>query len=364
MTPRFLLSGLLAALAAPTVFADGPKVSYNRDIRPIFADHCFTCHGPDAAARKSKLRLDIREQALKGGESGDPALLPGQPEASALIARVLSHDPDEVMPPPKAKNPLKPAEIEKLRQWIAQGAEYQPHWAFIPPEKPELPAGASGNAIDAFIRARLTKEELQPSSPATPEKLIRRVHLDLTGLPPSPQEVDEFVNDPSPQAWQAVVEKLLASPHYGERWGRHWLDAARYADSNGYEKDPMRYIWFYRDWVIGAFNRDLPYDQFIIEQLAGDLLPNATTAQISATGFHRNTMTNIEGGTIDEEYRVAAVKDRIATTGQVASHAHQLACHGHSNVSPTLSIPPTSATNTIGARMIPATIAQGLSCSK
>jgi len=323
--------------AAPALFAAETKLAYNRDIRPILADHCFTCHGADAGARKSKLRLDVREDALRGGESGDLALTPGKPETSELLKRVLSHDADEVMPPPKSKNPLKPAEIEKLRQWIAEGAEYQKHWAFIPPVRPELPSGADGtdgtggNGIDAFVHARLAREQLSPAPAASAGKLLRRLYLDLTGLPPTASEVDAFVKDHSPQVYRDVVEKLLASPHYGERWGRIWLDAARYADSNGYEKDPMRYIWFYRDWVIRSLNSDLPYDQFIIQQIAGDLLPNATQDQIVATGFLRNSMVNEEGGVDPEQFRMEAMFDRMDAIGKsiLGLTINCCQCHDH-----------------------------------
>jgi mono/diheme cytochrome c family protein len=327
---RKIVLTLLAALPALRVHA--ATVDYNRDILPIFSEHCFHCHGNDDGARKGGLRLDKRGSAIRGGESGDAAIVPGKPEASAIIARIVTGDRDDVMPPVKEKKPVTPADMEKLRQWIKDGAPYAEHWAFTAPVKLALPSDVkSSHPVDAFIEARLKKEGLLMSLPAAPEKLLRRLHLDLTGLPPSPEEVDAFVKDHSPQAYRAAVEKLLASPHYGERWGRHWLDAARYADSNGYEKDPMRYIWFYRDWVISAFNRDLPYDRFIIEQLAGDLLPNATQDQIVATGFLRNSMVNEEGGVDPEQFRMEAMFDRMDAIGKgiLGLSINCCQCHNH-----------------------------------
>ena len=329
----------LPVLDIGTARAAEAAVSYNRDIRPILADHCFTCHGRDPGARKSKLRLDVREDALRGGESGDAALVPGKPEESEFLKRLLTHDPDEVMPPPKAKNPVKPAEIEKLRQWIAAGAEYQQHWAFIPPVRPEppkveAPGARVRNAVDAFVVARLAREGLSQSPEAAPETLCRRLYLDLTGLPPSPQEVDEFLaaaQADEDNAVEQLADKLLASPHYGERWARDWLDAARYADTNGFEKDAPRFAYFYRDWVINAFNRDLPYNQFIIEQLAGDQLPHPTQDQIVATGFLRNSMINEEGGVDPEQFRMEAMFDRMDCIGKsVLGLTIQCAqCHSH-----------------------------------
>ncbi len=293
----------------------GDKVDFNYDIRPIISAKCFHCHGPDEKSRKAKLRLDMREEAIK--ERDDVrAIVPGDAAASELIARITSTDPDEVMPPPKEDHALSPSEIALFKRWIAEGAEYKPHWSFAKPERPAVPA--AGHPIDAFVRARLSTAGLKPSPEADRPTLIRRMSFDLIGLPPTPQEVAAFAGDRSPDAFEKLVDRLLASPAFGERWAKMWLDLARYADSTGYGSDKFRLnIWPYRDWVIGAFNRNLPYDQFTIEQLAGDLLPEPNREQMMATAFHRNTMTNVEGGTIDEEYRVAAVKDRIATTGQV-----------------------------------------------
>ncbi|MEA3211967.1 MAG: hypothetical protein QOE70_5024 [Chthoniobacter sp.] len=335
MKPFLLV--FLAALAL-RAFAAEPKVDFNYDIRPIISSKCFACHGADEKSRKAKLRLDIREEALKERD-GVRAIVPGDLEASDLVVRIESKDKDEVMPPPKEAHPLTRNEIALLKKWVEQGAEYKEHWSFTKPVRPAVPriesaqfsvlsaqskksgAGSSPlstHPIDAFVWKKLEQQGLAPSPEADRPTLIRRVSLDLTGLPPTPEEVGAFVNDPGADAYERLVDRLLASPAFGERWAKMWLDLARYADSTGYGSDKFRLnIWPYRDWVINAFNRNLPYDQFTIEQLAGDLLPNATPDQIAATAFHRNTMTNVEGGTIDEEYRVAAVKDRIATTGQV-----------------------------------------------
>ena len=300
----------------------GDRVDFNYDIRPIISAKCFHCHGPDEKSRKAKLRLDLRDEALKERD-GVRAIVPGDLNQSALIERITTTDRDEVMPPPKEDHPLSAAEIALFKKWIAEGAEYKEHWSFQKPARPPLPKienreSRIENPIDAFIVARLSGTGLKQSPEADRHALIRRLSFDLIGLPPTPAEVDAFVSDRSANAYEKVVDRLLASPAYGERWAKMWLDLARYADSTGYGSDKFRLnIWPYRDWVIGAFNRNLTYDQFSIEQLAGDLLPDATPEQISATAFHRNTMTNVEGGTIDEEYRVAAVKDRAATTGQV-----------------------------------------------
>ncbi len=290
-------------------------VNFNRDIRPILADKCFACHGPDEKKRDSKLRLDIREQAVKPAESGDTAIVPGKPEASQLIARVTTKDRDDMMPPPKTHKTITPQEVATLRRWIAEGAVYQGHWAFLKPERAAAPF-ATPNPIDAFIRARLQKEGLQPSPEAPRETLIRRVSLDLTGLPPTPEEVSAFLADQAPGAYERVVDRLLASPRYGEKMAQQWLDFARYADSNGFQSDGARQMWPWRDWVIRAFNSNQPFDQFTIEQLAGDLLPNATLPQKVATGFHRNPRLNGEGGRIEAEWFAETVIDRVDTTGQ------------------------------------------------
>jgi hypothetical protein len=320
-TPQRILPVLvtLALLRVDGWGAD--KIDFNYDIRPLISSKCYHCHGPDEKSRKAELRLDLREDAIKEHESGFP-IVPGDPAKSELMVRLVSKDPDEVMPPPKEEHALAPKEIELFRRWIAEGAEYKAHWSFVKPARPTPPTPATGavvrNPIDQFITARLEAAGLKQSPEADRYALIRRVSLDLIGLPPTVEESEAFVRDSAPDAYEKLVDRLLASPAYGERWAKMWLDLARYADSTGYGSDKFRLnVWPYRDWVINAYNRNLPYDQFTIEQLAGDLLPNATPEQIAATAFHRNTLTNVEGGTIDEEYRVAAVKDRVATTGQV-----------------------------------------------
>jgi hypothetical protein len=309
----------LALLFSRALAANDHNPDFTRDIRPVLARHCFKCHGPDDKARKAKLRLDLRDTALHGGRSGLPAIVPGKLEESELARRISSSDESEVMPPAAAKNPLSDRDKDLLRRWIASGAEYKQHWAFIPPRQAPLPpvkrTDWPRNPIDHFVLARLEAAGLAPSPPADRSTLVRRVYLDLIGLPPTPEETDAFINDNAPDAYEKLVERLLASPHYGERWARRWLDLARYADTNGYEKDRVRSMWPYRDWVIRALNRDLPFDQFTIEQIAGDMLPNATLDQRIATGFHRNTMINEEGGNDPQEFRFHAMTDRVATTG-------------------------------------------------
>jgi hypothetical protein len=301
-------------------------VHFNRDIRPILSNHCFKCHGADLT--KGGLSLLSREGATKKLRSGQAALVPGQSSASEMITRVCATEEGERMPP---KGPrLSVEQIAKLKAWIDQGAVYEQHWAYVKPLRPVL-APSKDNPIDVLVRATLEREGLKPSSEADRTVLLRRVSLDLIGLPPSPAEVEAFVRDPATDAYEKAVDRLLASPHYGEHQARFWLDLARYADTNGYEKDSRRSIWPYRDWVINAFNQDLPFDRFTIEQIAGDLLPGATTEQRIATGFHRNTMVNTEGGIDDEEFRVAAVVDRVNTTMEVwmGSTFGCAQCHNH-----------------------------------
>jgi hypothetical protein len=324
-----------AALTAVVVgHADAPapavagKVDFARAVLPILSENCFQCHGPDAGARKGDLRLDTREDALRKNE---PVIVPGKSADSELIRRITSTK-SNVMPPPKAKKKLTAEQIDTLKRWVDQGAAWGVHWAFEKPQRPKLPAlknpsplagegGVRGlwvrNGIDAFVLARLEKEGLAPSPEATKETLIRRVTLDLTGLPPTLDEVAAFLEDSSPTAYEKVVERLLASPRYGERMVWEWLDAARYADSNGYQGDAERTMWPWRDWAIGAFNDNMPFDQFTIRQLAGDLLPDATTEQKLATAFLRNHMINGEGGRIAEENRVEYVMDMTETTATV-----------------------------------------------
>ncbi|HUY89288.1 MAG TPA: PSD1 and planctomycete cytochrome C domain-containing protein [Pirellulales bacterium] len=319
-------------------------VDFVKQIRPIFEQHCYACHGPKK--QESELRLDARDAALKGGFNG-PAIVKGQSAASELIKRVASDDPNAMMPPKGER--LLPEQIASLRAWIDQGAvwpddgsgaaaaEKRKHWAFQPPKRPAEPAVSDmawvRNAIDRFVLARLEREQppMRPSPEADKTTLLRRLSLDLIGLPPTIAEVDAFLADDSPDAYEKQVEWLLKSPHYGERWGRHWLDAARYADSDGYEKDKSRQVWAYRDWVVEALNRDLPYDQFIVEQLAGDLLPGASQDQRVATGFLRNSMINEEGGVDPEQFRMEAMFDRMDAIGKsVLGLTIQCGqCHNH-----------------------------------
>jgi hypothetical protein len=306
-------------------------MDFDRDVSPILARACLSCHGP--LRQKGGLRLDDRAAALKGGNSG-PVLQPGDAGRSRLLLAVAGLDPDLKMPP-QGKAPLTAEEVGRLRAWVEQGVKWgkpgaaaaaraasSTHWAFQPVRRPPSPRVENTtwvrNEIDAFVLARLEAEHIAPSSEADRATLIRRLSFDLLGLPPTPQEVDDFVNDPRPDAYEELVDRLLASPHYGERWARSWLDAARYADSDGYEKDTGRpHAWRWRDWVIGALNRDLRFDEFTVEQIAGDLLPGATLEQKIATGFHRNTLTNREGGVDQEQFRVEAVVDRVDTTATV-----------------------------------------------
>jgi hypothetical protein len=301
----------LLAVAGPD------EALYAEKVRPILATHCFKCHGPDKATRKGKLRLDLRAEAVKR------AIVPGKPDESELMARILSDEPRQVMPPPHAKMPLSEGQKRILRDWIARGAPYASHWAFTPLRRPPVPGGArraeewgwrSNNPIDRFLLDRLTREGLRPSREADRATLLRRVTLDLVGLPPTEAELEAFLEDQRPDAYERVVHRLLASPAYGERWARKWLDLARYADTNGYEKDRPRSIWPWRDWVISAINANLPFDQFSIEQLAGDMIPGGSKV---ATGLHRNTMLNEEGGIDPLEFRFHAMTDRVAATGTI-----------------------------------------------
>jgi mono/diheme cytochrome c family protein len=325
----------LAAVAVLTTAAPekgAGKLEYNRDIRPILAENCFACHGPDSAARKAKLRLDVREEAIQAG-----AVTPGSPEKSALIERIFSEDANDRMPPVKSRKSLTAAQKALLKKWIAEGAEYQPHWAYIPPQRPTPPQPQGTgrnwvrNPIDQFVLAELEKRGLRPAPEADRRTLARRLSLDLTGLPPTPEEVERFVNDTRSDAYERYVDELMKSPHWGEHRGRIWLDAARYADTHGIHFDNFREMWAYRDWVIYAFNRNLPFDQFTIEQLAGDLLPNRTLDQQIASGFNRCNITTNEGGVIAEEYLVLYTRDRTETVSQVwlGTTAGCAVCHDH-----------------------------------
>lgn len=315
----FLVAALQAALALPVVAAaaaDSP-VDFDREIRPMLSENCFACHGPDESKRKAGRRLDTREGVL-ATKDGVTAVVPGQSEASALIQRALSHDPDEVMPPPKSGKQLTSAQLEKLRLWIDQGAVWQGHWAFAKPVRPAPPAVRDAawmrNPIDAFVLERLEKAKLAPQVEAEPRTLIRRLSLDLRGLPPTPEEVEAFLADGDGGAYGALVDRLLASPHYGERMAQLWLDLARFADSDGYHDDTPRAMWRFRDYVIEAFNANKPFDQFTVEQIAGDLLPDASVEQRIASAFHRNGPTSSEGGADADEYAAKYAVDRVNTT--------------------------------------------------
>ncbi len=316
-------AALCAVLCTPLQYqgADAPsspegKIEYNRDIRPILAENCFACHGADSAARKAGLRLDLRETAIEAG-----AIVPGKPEKSSLVARIHADGEKELMPPLKSNKKLTKAQRELLAKWIAAGAEYQPHWSFIAPTKPATPTVKDKNwvrtPIDAFVLAELEKRGLKPAPEADRRTLARRLSLDLTGLPPSPEEVEAFVNDKDANYYEKYVDQLMASPHWGEHRGRYWLDYARYADTHGIHFDNFREVWSYRDWVIRALNANQKFDQFTIDQLAGDLLPNPTLDQRVATGFNRCNITTNEGGVIAEEYVVLYARDRTETTSQV-----------------------------------------------
>jgi len=332
----------LAALAGPVAWSApverkpaGGAVDFQREVRPVLSQNCFLCHGPDEHERKGGLRLDVRENAVKPAKSGVKAIVPGHPEQSELLARIRHGDPDEQMPPAKSGKKLSAREIEVLAKWIAEGAPYANHWSYEKPLRPALPETQFKDwprqGLDYFVAQGLEKEALAPAAEADRNTLIRRVALDLTGLPPTPEEVWLYLNDPGANAYEKMAQRFLDKPAYGEHWARMWLDLARYADSAGYADDPLRTIWRYRDYVIRAFNQNLPFDQFTIEQIAGDLLENPTEDQLAATAFHRNTMTNSEGGTNDEEFRSAAVVDRVNTTMAVWMGTSMACaqCHTH-----------------------------------
>jgi len=331
MRPFGIFLGLMAIIAtSPAADPIAKRIDFNRDVRPILSNNCVACHGPDEKERKAELRLDLRADAVVG-----EAFVIGKPDESAMIQRILSKIPSVVMPPPKTGKHVTPRELDILKRWIAEGAEYNSHWAYLSPKRTAAPIVKTPsrvrNFVDAFLLAKLEREGLTFQPEADKATLIRRLSLDLTGLPPTLAEVDDFLADASPTAYETLVDKLLAKSSFGEHWARPWLDLARYADSAGYADDPSRTIWPYRDWVIRAFNANLPYDRFTIEQIAGDLLPNATLEQRTATAFHRNTMTNNEGGTSDEEFRNAAVVDRTNTTMAVWMGTSMACaqCHTH-----------------------------------
>ena len=329
--PRWLVVlALSLAIAAPSPAGD--KLEYNRDIRPILSENCFACHGADSAARKAKLRLDVRDSAVDKG-----AIVPGKPADSELVDRLnLADDDVSLMPPPESHKKLTAEQKKTLTRWVAEGAEYQPHWAFVAPKMPAIPTVKSPawvkNPIDAFVLKELERRKLTPAPEADRRTLARRVALDATGLPPTPADVEAFVADKSPDAYEKYIDKMLASPHYGEHRGRYWLDAARYGDTHGIHFDNYREMWSYRDWVFKAFNANKPFDEFTIEQLAGDLLPEPTMDQMIATGFNRCNITTNEGGAINEEYLVLYTRDRTdaantiwlgLTTGCAVCHDHK-----------------------------------------
>tara|TARA_R110002095_G_scaffold184553_6_gene161763 strand:+ start:8569 stop:11610 length:3042 start_codon:yes stop_codon:yes gene_type:complete len=327
-------------IVLPTTFltcvaAAEESVEFNRDVLPILSNHCYMCHGPDSATRESGLRLDQRESATAKADSGKRAVTPGNVQGSELIRRIITEDENERMPPVKGPKPLNAKQIATLKTWIEQGAEFQPHWAFVPPKQAERPKTDNSswpkNEIDFFVLKKLERAEMKPAREARRETLVRRLAFDLTGLPPTLKEIDRFLSDQSPDAYEQMVDRFLASPAYGEHMARHWLDLARYADSNGYQYDTEREQWVWRDWVIKAYNDNKPFNEFTIEQLAGDLLPAATDQQRLATGFNRNHGITIEGGIIDEEYRTEYVMDRLVTTGDVwlALTIGCARCHEH-----------------------------------
>jgi len=308
-------SALLLLALAP-----GDPVDFAREVRPILAEHCFACHGPDAAARKADLRLDLEEDAVR--DRGGYAVIDRSSTADSELLLRLHGDGVLERMPPESEPPLSAEEEAVLRRWIGEGAPWGAHWAFRSPERPALLAVSSAvsaaglDPIDALVEQRLAAEGLAPAPEADRHTLLRRVTLDLTGLPPTPEEIEAFVGDPRPDAFERVVDRLLASPRFGERMALQWLDVARYADTNGYSIDGGRHMWAWRDWVIEAFNSNMPFDRFTVEQLAGDLLPDADDSTRIASGFNRNHMNTHEGGTIEEEYLVEYAADRVATTSQ------------------------------------------------
>lgn len=323
---RHSLFATLLALASSTA-AGAAEVNFQREVQPILAEHCTACHGVDMETREAGLRLDQRDAALLGGDSGMAAITPGQPDASELVRRITSTDESEMMPPPSLNKPLSAEQIETLKQWIAEGAEYDAHWAFTAPTKAPLPQGGPTHPVDAFVVSKLASLGLEPSPAADSAALCRRLYLDVIGLPPSPEELRAFEQE----GLAATLERLLASERFGEKWARHWLDAARYSDTNGYEKDLMREQWAWRDWVIRALNNDMPYNQFLIEQIAGDLLPNRTQDQLIATGFLRNSMINEEGAIVAEQFRMVEMFDRMDCIGKsiLGLTTQCVQCHSH-----------------------------------
>jgi hypothetical protein len=335
-----ILTLLAVAFAGPSLLvqaraAVATSVDFNREILPILSDNCFACHGPDEEERKARLRLDRHEDVIAVNSYGEQAVAPGDPEASLVIERIMATSPREIMPPPATGKVLSAEQIDILRRWVEEGAHWQEHWSFVAPERPVLPEVSDPawlrNEIDSFILDRLDREGLQPSREADKATLIRRASLDVTGLPPTPQEVDAFLADARPEAYEELIDRLLASPRYGEQMARYWLDAARYADTHGYHIDAERSMWKWRDWVIDAFNENMPFDQFTIEQLAGDLIPDATVDQKIATGYIRANLSTGEGGAIEDEYRAMYAFDRLETTSTIWTGLTMTCarCHTH-----------------------------------
>ena len=326
---------LLLLLPVSAIAGPAAPVSFNRDIRPLMSNTCFHCHGPDASHRKAKLRLDLREEALKPGKSGELPIVPGKPEESGIMKRIFSTDEDELMPPPEEHKPFTPAQKETFRRWVAEGAVYEPHWAYTPLTRPAVPTPKDTawgkNPIDAFIRVRQETQQLIPSPEAGKSTVLRRLNLDLTGLPPAPAEVDAYVNDQRPDALERQVDRLLASPHFGERMAVAWLDIVRFSDTVGYHGDQNQRIFPYRDYVIDAYNNNKPFDQFTREQLAGDLLPQPTEEQLIATGFNRLNMVTREGGAQPGEYlaKYGADRTRVVGTAWLGATFGCAECHDH-----------------------------------
>ena len=332
LSPTFTLPVLIALAAAMAGAAEPSipvKIEFNRDIRPMMSDTCFHCHGPDRNARKAGLRLDIREEALKPAESGETPIVPGKPGESAVVARIFAEDKDDLMPPPKAHKPLSPRQKELLRRWVAQGAVYQRHWSYEPPVKAAVPAGQNG--VDAMVQKRLTEIGLKASQEADRRTLIRRLSFDLLGLPPTPQEVAAFVNDQSPDAYEQLVDRLLQSPHYGERMAIGWLDVVRFADTIGYHGDSAHNIWPYRDWIIRSFNDNQRFDRFTLEQVAGDLLPDATQQTRVASAFNRLILSTAETGAQKLDYAARMLTDRVRAIGAgwMGQTTGCAQCHDH-----------------------------------
>ena len=330
---RFFQWVLVICFASiPCLFGEEQKLKFNRDIRPILSDACFHCHGPDEVDRQGGLRLDLEEFSQKPGKSGLSAIVPGDLEESEMIFRIhLPEDDEEHMPPLDSGKSITPEQKKILERWIKEGAHYEKHWSFEKPSRPSVPAGIAEHPVDSFILRKLKSEGMQQNQPADKETLLRRASLDLIGLPPTIEEIDSFLADNSESAYEQQIDRLLESKHFGERMALEWLDLARYADSNGFQSDGSRDIWMWREWLIGAFNRNLPFDQFTIEQLAGDLLSNPSEDQIIATGFNRNHRLNGEGGRIEEEWFVETVIDRVETTGStwMALTLTCARCHDH-----------------------------------